>query len=258
MLRLNPALLNADELAREVTKRRVDEPFDAIQRKPKPMKNIVLCLLLAGAALGADLPKELTTNSGKNYKDVKVISSDPYTITISHAGGTNEIPSAELPPEWRKYFKLAAPQVALGESRIGETLEQCRARYSSEGVDTKEPGVKVFEKDGYIILCHFKEGKVDEIQYKHWLNGLTVDISFNEQQVLLSKSSHAWVDARVLVAGQKRWVSNDLVAEYDAGSHVLAIFTMKREEELASKKAADAQAAADAKLQAVKDRLKGL
>jgi hypothetical protein len=37
MMRLEAASLNADELAREVTKRRVDEFFDAIQRsKPKP------------------------------------------------------------------------------------------------------------------------------------------------------------------------------------------------------------------------------
>ncbi|MBE7497111.1 MAG: hypothetical protein HS117_19390 [Verrucomicrobiaceae bacterium] len=49
----------------------------------------------------------------------------------------------------------------LAHARLGETLEQCKARYGEPTSKDAATAVVYFEKSGVIIAAHFVAGKVD-------------------------------------------------------------------------------------------------
>lgn len=52
---------------------------------------------------------------------------------------------------------------ATAHCRIGETLDECKARYG-DPITVLENGA-LFSKSGIFVLTHFIKGKVDEISY---------------------------------------------------------------------------------------------
>ena len=224
---------------------------------------LLASLLLATCLMAADVPDTLTTTKGVQYSGVQLLSSNGASITISHSGGTSTIEAADLPKDWRVRCNVPLP-VPLGKYRLGETLEQCQARYLDMGHDLPQTDWKQFKKNDFLISVHFTNNHADEIQYKRWNEGRVIPLEEPERLVLLGYNGERWDhgenhgDAMVYLA------QNNLVARYglettdllDAG--VLTIFTREREIQQRADQKQQAQATKQKEEEAAKQRLKGL
>mgnify|MGYP001074257238 CR=1 FL=1 len=85
------------------------------------MKRILLALfalsLIAGAA-------DLTTKSGKVYKNYDVDRATPYGVAIFHDGGSATVPYADLPDELRKKYSEEEKQAAGEVKRLREVARK--------------------------------------------------------------------------------------------------------------------------------------
>lgn len=130
----------------------------------------------------------------------------------------------------------------LANARIGETLEQCRARYGKE--IRQANGCSVFIKAGFYIMVQFYEGKADSILFRKVeqnILDMPVEISPNEIQNLLKQNGggQAWKETNEIIIGSS-WATEDgkVLAGYTAMDRFLAVFTLDSSlRSLAAKKA---------------------
>lgn len=121
---------------------------------------------------------------------------------------------------------LACP--ALG--RIGETVDQCSARYGNPIRIDPATGFHSYQRGGMDIICKFTEGKCALIVFTHSQRdalGHGTALTADEIDALLVANSagKAW-NKRLTAPGQS-WSLSDgsALAQYDVGKHVLAIIT---------------------------------
>lgn len=106
-------------------------------------RNIIIALLLTCLPILAD---DIITLDGTKYRNVKVTSSDPVSITIMHASGVARVWYLELPPELRKTYgydaaKADAYLAALKAAQYAPTPQPVEAvntqTKSTDKVDDK-------------------------------------------------------------------------------------------------------------------------
>ncbi len=117
-------------------------------------------------------------------------------------------------------------------ARIGDTLEECKARYEPfESFNVK--GAYSFIKDGIVIVTFFFDGKVDKIRYVKFAEGSWevspfTNLSDNEIQTLLKANggNRKWVKLK----DQPLWKTEDgeFVANLDDDYTNLWILTRAR------------------------------
>jgi len=73
----------------------------------------------------AALADDITTLDGKTYKNVKVTSSDPISITVSHSTGAGRILFAEMDAELQKKYGYDAAKAAA-------YLDQLKAKRAAQ------------------------------------------------------------------------------------------------------------------------------
>jgi hypothetical protein len=130
----------------------------------------------------------------------------------------------------------------LANARIGETLEQCRARYGKE--IRQANGCFGFIKAGFFIMVQFYDGKADSIVFRKVeqnILDIPVEISPNEIQNLLKQTGggQAWKETNEIIIGSS-WATEDgkVLAGYTAMDRVLFVFTLDNSlRRLAAKKA---------------------
>lgn len=130
----------------------------------------------------------------------------------------------------------------LANARIGETLEQCRARYGKE--IRQANGCFGFIKAGFFIMIQFYEEKADSIVFRKVetnILDIPVEISLNEIQNLLKQNGNGqtWKETNEVLIGSS-WATEDgkILAGYKAMDRILIIFTLDRSlRDIAAKKA---------------------
>ncbi len=161
---------------------------------------------------------------------------------------------------------LAVTVATTAEARIGETLEQCTARYGKEVVGLSDPSEKAFRTSRFTVIVEFCDlpfgNTADEITYlstSHDEMGKRQPISPDEIEVLLKANGGkmVWVkQAQRAYRGNPRreWeATNGLHAVYFESEPCLIITT---EEHRKRQPAKEAEAAADKKAKE-RDALKG-
>jgi hypothetical protein len=115
------------------------------------------------------------------------------------------------------WLALCAPS----EARIGETLDQVLKRYGRRlRTVTANNGIvyELFSKNGFKLLVHFYENKVDEISY-----GKDTDIFDDELKALMQANARGeWVGSGWPV---NTWHNGELSAHYSFEHRVLVIAT---------------------------------
>ena len=100
-------------------------------------------------------------------------------------------------------------------ARIGETPEQCQARYGKPIAVDNDEGITsfTFKKASIIIDVYFYNGKADTINFcKVDSKGKRIALSENEVQYLLETNSGGikWKEPKILTAiGDKLWETED-------------------------------------------------
>ncbi len=97
-------------------------------------------------------------------------------------------------------FAILLMSTQSSHAQIGETLQQCEARYGSE-IRRQTDGLKWFRQAGFVIVIHFYEGRADRIWYaKGTSNTADVynELSDIEIQSLLKRNS-----------GDRQWIAED-------------------------------------------------
>lgn len=85
----------------------------------------VAVLLLAGMSLSA---ADLTTLSGKTYRDYTVLKVLPDAVQVSHAAGVSKVPLADLPPEIREQHAAQATAAAALAAKAQAAAEAAAAQ----------------------------------------------------------------------------------------------------------------------------------
>ncbi len=111
-----------------------------------------------------------------------------------------------------------AVAVASASARIGETLEECQARYGKP-VSAAKPGEMVaFYKDDIFLGVSFFEGKADLIIFTKKAGQRTVHFTDEEIEMLLKANGHGQKWSKVPGSALKaRWITDDgsVAAESD-------------------------------------------
>jgi len=94
--------------------------------------NRTLALLLAAALLTSSATslwaEDWKTTDGKVYQDVKVINSQPDSVTILHKDGGASVPLANLPPDIQKRFNYDPAKAKLAsDARVKNEAANAKA-----------------------------------------------------------------------------------------------------------------------------------
>lgn len=115
-------------------------------------------------------------------------------------------------------------------ARIGETPEQCQARYG-EPVKKLSNNRSLFQKNGILIIAEFYEGKADLLTFRKVdqnIIGIPADFSDNEIAGLLKANGgeKAWKKVESLSL-DSQWQTDDsaLIANYASVDKLLFIVT---------------------------------
>jgi hypothetical protein len=127
-------------------------------------------------------------------------------------------------------FAILIMSTQSSDAQIGETFQQCEARYGSV-VRLQTDGLKWFHKGGFLIAIHFYEGRADRIWYaKGTSNTAEVynELSDSEIQSLLKRNSddRQWIADDPMLPG-KSWhlQDNSIYAQYTRSHNYLFVLT---------------------------------
>jgi hypothetical protein len=142
------------------------------------------------------------------------------------------------------YLILSLLAVTPALARIGETPEQCKARYGDPSKIIKEKKTMVFQKSGVLVIVEFFNGKADTIGFRKLeqnVLGMSLEFSDNEIQNLLKANSGGkeW-KMRQIISINKAWTTEDgeLIAHLEAMDNHLMIATRDNLDRRASEKKA--------------------
>jgi CRISPR/Cas system CMR-associated protein Cmr5 small subunit len=150
-------------------------------------------------------------------------------------------------------LSLLALSFTSAFARIGETAEQCTARYGKETLGENSEDTKYFRKNGIELTVDFRDGKACEIDYSaeaKWGNllGKLTDETIREL-LKLYEEGQKWEEIEEKnptdVLFEKNFKRSDgkLLARWDYSSNHLRITTTEeknlREKEEIAKKAAE-------------------
>ncbi len=142
-------------------------------------------------------------------------------------------------------ISLSSPALA----RIGETREQCDARYGKPVRVKEEEQMVHYEKAGYHIVCEFFEGKCEDISFNHVAKdeaGKLLPLSKEELKMLMESNSggKAWVHDTTADGGAELWTYERLVALIpEQPVTYVFIYTKASDERRRAKEAASDEAA---------------
>ena len=99
---------------------------------------------------------------------------------------------------------------AVSQARLGETVEQCEARYGKAVRRDAMAHRLTFEKNGILIRAWFFAGKCQEIRFSNIQESPTIarePLSQDEIEILLKASSggRKWNEHDSPVAGHRQW-----------------------------------------------------
>lgn len=194
------------------------------------MKAILLSIVSAAALVQAE---DLTTRSGKEYKDIKVTGVEVDALKISHAAGLVRVPFEELPAELQsKYaFDPAKMEKARAEKRDAKD-QAVRAALDAEAqkkqsaadvarlakLDWRYQAIKVARvlPDGLLCYPHTKGGAVGgAVRAMNRLTGNSANDVIRPQ----TDYSHL-----MFVEGAKgKWAEGDVLDGYGARDGVKEI-----------------------------------
>ena len=82
----------------------------------------------------ADAPKEFAELQTKSatYRNVRVISQNPSSITVRHSGGIAQIPFTELSPELQEAFGYVPAEREAFEAQLRQQAKEVAAREAQE------------------------------------------------------------------------------------------------------------------------------
>ena len=86
-------------------------------------------------------------------------------------------------------------------ARIGETLEECIARYGNVTKIDEQKGQIFFEKNGYAICATFFNGQVDTMSFKRRIPGSDTFAPLNAEEIQLLLKANG---------GDKKWQSRNV------------------------------------------------
>lgn len=113
-------------------------------------------------------------------------------------------------------------------ARVGETTEQCRARYG-EPISSSEKGT-LYKKSGLLIVATFYEGKCDLIGYRKVEEnslGKAIKLTENEINLLLKSNSQSEWKKQNNLSMSSQWQTEDgtLFANYDIFENTLGVMS---------------------------------
>lgn len=132
-------------------------------------------------------------------------------------------------------FALILSAIGPAHARIGETLEECQARYGSATEHSKSEGISLFKKSGYIVTCMVTYGKVSVIVFnkeKQRESVFNPPLSDEEISTLQKANSGGseWEETTGQFEHSKRtWKSKDgkLISIYDTVKNTMSFMTME-------------------------------
>jgi hypothetical protein len=138
-------------------------------------------------------------------------------------------------------ISLSSPALA----RIGETREQCDARYGKP-VEVKDPNGVKYQKSGLNVICRFIEGKCGYIYFSKIQKDAqneSLPLPVEEAKILMEVNSGGapWSKAgEIAEDGFEAWESGDLEAGYSKiAPSFLSIDTLAYRKYEEARKAAD-------------------
>jgi hypothetical protein len=135
-------------------------------------------------------------------------------------------------------------------ARLGETIEQCRARYGKETriLKDSEGDIHEYSKAGFVIGIRFHQGKAAIIvanKPPQGLLGIPDEITPAELEALISANGRgsAWTKIEGDIVKDK-WVSDDKrgLATYDTINNRLSLYDIAANERMIEAKAAKEKA----------------
>ena len=106
---------------------------------------MILAVAFQAVAQTTDKPADLTTTTGKTYKQARVFRVEPDGITYMYAGGMSKIPFTELPEAVRKqynYDPAAAKAFSAQDDAQQSQLAAAGQAVSADVARTKQESAK--------------------------------------------------------------------------------------------------------------------
>ena len=135
--------------------------------------------------------------------------------------------------------------IAASQARLGETKEQCTARYGPAIKVNRETDSLFFRKNGLTVMASFYEGKCHSIAYikvETDALGQTAEFSDVEKTALMEANSagKAW-SKRKAISLNSEWESDGgaVLAVYETLGHMLIVLTHDQYERETAAKAAE-------------------
>jgi hypothetical protein len=100
---------------------------------------------------------------------------------------------------------------AIASARIGENIDQCRARYGKEISVSPETKSLLFQKGDFSILITFNGGKATTLMISRLFQGNSSSISSAQIESLLSSNGGGskWKMIKENLLDDKEWITED-------------------------------------------------
>ena len=122
---------------------------------------------------------------------------------------------------------------ASAQARIGETLQQCIARYGQVQTAVPETGVQIFSKNGFLIAVMFLDQRASMVMVsKTHRNSINIPdpLSENEIDLILKANGQGtpWIEQGAIIkTGEWLNEESELYASYDRIKNLLTIVTQE-------------------------------
>lgn len=182
------------------------------------MKRVLLALFALSLVSGA---ADLTTKSGKVYKNYDIDRATPYGVAIFHDSGSATVPYADLPDELRKKYSEEEKQAAGEVKRLREVARKDAAeRAMAEFLKTKEERfrrpciISILPQgvlaEGTSLNDGFKTFWITDAEIKGKTDGAILSNFSSYENIQVMRGPKEWVPGREKV----RW----LIC-YEIGTH---------------------------------------
>ena len=141
------------------------------------MKKLFLLLCLAGTVML--IGEDLTTKSGKVYKEYSVVGVSPQSVTVAFVEGTANIPLSDLPDDLRKKYSVEAAKRQEALRKQADAALDRRRGKNAEPVAALRKKLQEARNEERLITVRGKYG----VKYKRYgiqrigARGLTLKIN---------------------------------------------------------------------------------
>ena len=96
-------------------------------KQRKALMKKILVIFVMGVCAVASLAGDLTTTSGKVYKNYAIMGAAPNGIRVFHEGGSVILPVSEFPPELKSVVEKIAKYIPAAKKAAAERAKERQA-----------------------------------------------------------------------------------------------------------------------------------